>query len=451
MSISAIETQETQWKQGTKIAFRFVFIYFFIQSIPIFDWRYYHLVFSVNWLSLRYEDIFNLAHYQSQFFTGSQSFANWLIVAIIALLGAGIWTNFDKDKTRNYDKLYYWLRVIVRYRLAIGIIAYGFIKFFPLQSPYPSISNLNTNYGDFTRWKLFSLSLGVVPHYELFLGLVEIIAGLLLFYRKTASVGALIVIFFTGNVFMSNLGYEGGEYVYSFYLIVLALFTLAYDAQRLANLFIWQRPANPNRFKIAFTGKEKYIRWALKGLVIFFFVVLYAFKTGYGYKHDPYQIPLSKGLPGTSGIYDVSLFIINHDTIPYSQTDSARWQDVVFEKWATLSIRTNTPVIIDSANVEKAGIKDDIERTYESAGTNERSYYAYKADTANHVLTLLNKNPHYKNDSLVLNYQRSGSSQIILSGMNEHRDSIYVVLDKIDKKYLIKEAAKRGRFNASEL
>ncbi len=451
MSISVTETQQTQWKQSTKTAFRFVFIYFFVQSIPIFDWRYYQLIFSINWTALRYEDIFNLAHYQSQFFSGTQSFVNWFVVAIIALIGTGIWTNLDKEKTKNYDKLYYWLRVVVRYRLAIGIIAYGFIKFFPLQSPYPSISNLNTNYGDFTRWKLFSLSLGVVPNYELFLGLVEIVAGLLLFWRKTASIGALIVIFFTGNVFMSNLAYEGGEYVYSFYLVILALFTLAYDAQRLANLFVWQRPATPNRFKIVFSGKDKYIRWALKGFLIFFFVVLYAFKTGYGYKHDSYQIPTGKGLPAASGIYNVSLFIINHDTIPYSETDSVRWRDVVFEKWATLSIRTNSAVVIDSTNIERPGARNDINRTYEAQGSNERSYYTYKADTINHVLTLLNKNPHYTSDSLVLNYERTDSSQVILSGINQHKDSVYIILDKIDKKYLLQEAAKKGRTRGLKL
>jgi len=448
---SAIATQQTYWTQGAKIAFRFVFVYFFLQCVPLLDWRYYQLVFSVNWLSLRYEDIFNLAHYQSSFFTGGQSFVNWIVVAVPALIGAGIWTTLDKNKTDNYDRLYYWIRVIVRYRLAIGIVAYGFIKFFPLQSPYPSLSNLNTNYGDFTRWKLFSMSLGVVPHYELFLGLVEIIAGLLLFWRKTASVGALIVLFFTGNVFMSNIAYEGGEYVYSFYLIVLALFTLAYDAPRLANLFIWRRPAQPNRFRLLLVGKQKYVRRILKGFVFFFFVVLYGFKTGSALKKDPYQIPHEKGLSGAAGIYDVSLFVLGHDTIPYSKTDSTRWQDVVLEKWATLSIRTNIPVTVDSCNTEKLGAQKDIDRTYESQGSNERSYYAYKADTVSHILTLHNKNPHYKNDSLVLNYQRQDSSRIILSGINQQKDSIYIVLDKIKKKYLVKEAEKSGRSGGLKL
>lgn len=433
-----------EWRPYTKIVFRFFFVYFLIQTVPL-DWKYYTQVFSINWAALRYEDIFNLAHYQPQFLSGTQSFGNWGIAAFIALAGTFIWTYADHNRTKDYDRLYYWLRVIVRYRLAIGIIAYGFIKFFPLQAPYPSISNLNTHYGDFTRWKLFSLSLGVVPSYELFLGLVEILAGLLLFYRKTASIGALIIVFFTGNVFVSNLAYEGGEYVYSFYLISLALFVLVYDIRRLADLLVWQRPATPNRFRIVFHGRYKYARWLLKGAFIFFFVVLYGFKTGAGYRHDPYQFPQGKGLSAASGIYNVTTFRINNDTLPYSKTDPVRWQDVVFEQWPTISVRTNTPVIIDSNNVEKVAAAKDIDKTYEAEGTNERSYYDYKADTVNHVLTLLNKNVHYKGESLLLHYDRPSASRIILSGIDQHKDSIYVVLDRIDKRYLLEEAAKEGR------
>src|SRR5205085_2913765 len=150
------------WKGYEKIAFRFFFIYFFIEAIPL-DWQYYKQVFAIDWSRLRYGDIFILAHYMPQFIAGAQSFAGWGIVAVIAVAGAIAWTLVDRDRSGDYNNLYYWLRVIVRYRLAIGVIAYGFIKVFPLQSPYPTLSNLNTIYGDFTRWKLFSISLGIVP------------------------------------------------------------------------------------------------------------------------------------------------------------------------------------------------------------------------------------------------------------------------------------------------
>jgi hypothetical protein len=72
-------------------------------------------------------------------------------------------------------------------------------------------------------------------------------------------------------------------------------------------------------------------------------------------------------------------------------------------------------------------------------------YYRYEADTVNRQLTLYNKNPYYKNERLVFQYERPTPSRIILSGIDQDHDSVYAVLDRINKKYLIEEAAKTGR------
>jgi hypothetical protein len=434
------------WEDYEKVAFRFFFIYFFLQAVPL-DWKFYRELFSTDWAHLHYSAIFNLSHYAPRWSSGPQEYSDWGILFLIAITGALAWTYIDSRSyhASNYDKAYYWIRVIVRYRLAIGIIAFGFLKLFPLQAPFPSLSNLNTNYGDFTRWKLFSLSLGVVPSYESFLGGVEILGGLLLFYRRSASVGAIIIANFLGNVFMSNIAYGGGDEVYSLYLISLALFILSYDVKRLADLLVFQRPASPNRYKLVLTEKWQHrARLALKTVFIFFFVVFYGFKTRSGYKKDPYQFPVTKGLGDASGIYNVSLFRINKDTLAYSKTDPVRWQDVVFEKWATLSIRSNRPVALDSNAVERPELQDN-DRTYELEGSAGRHYYSYEVDTMHQVLTLHNKNPHYNGEKLVLHYERPEGSQIILSGIDQNKDSVTVILDRVDKKYLLEEAAKKGR------
>lgn len=428
-------SKPADWKEYEKTIFRFLFIYLVLQSVPL-DWKFYRDLFSINWGELYYGDIFTVTRYFPRFFSGSETFADWIIIAVISAIGAFIWAKRDPG-SKEYSVLYYWLRVIVRYRLAIGIIGYGIIKFFPAQAPFPSISNLNTNYGDFHAWKLFSLSLGVVPGYESFLGAVEIISGLLLFYRRTATVGALLIVVFTGNVFMSNLAYEGGEYVYSFYLIILALFVLAHDAQRIFNLISLERPTSPETFKPEFPGAQKNIRLALKSLVIFFFVFLYGYRTYSDYKQDPYQFPVTKGLPGYKGIYNVSEFTIDNKTLPYSQTDPVRWKDVVFEEWATISIRSNRPVILDSTNSEKV-FKKDIDRNYELAGSGGRHYYSYTADTVKQILTLENKNKNYRGEKLFLHYNKLDSATIVLSGLNENQDSVRVTLNKIHKKYPVK-------------
>lgn len=429
------------WSSFEKVLFRIAFIYFAIQSIPL-DWKYYRRVFQINWFNLTYGDIFDLARYQPRFFGEADTFANWLVVLVIAIAGAVVWGNRDKDR-RDYNQLYYWLRVIVRYRLAAGLIAYGFIKFFPLQAPLPSISNLNTAYGDFNAWKLFALSLGVVPNYESFLGLVELLGGLLLLHRKTTTLATLIIIPFTGNVFFSNLAYEGGEYVYSSYLIVLALFLFTFDANRLYRLLTLEKPTVPNLIKPDLSDSRlKFGRIALKAAFVLFFVVVYGSKTYAGYQSNPYQYPSKPGLAHAAGLYNVEQFVINGDTLAYSPLDSVRWKDVVFEKWSTISIRSARPQVIDSTNVEQINF-DDAKRNFEFAGSGGRNYYGYEFDENAKTLKLTNK--VNAADQLQLHYSRPDSVTILLSGVAGNRDSLQVVLKKINKKYLFQEVKKVGR------
>jgi hypothetical protein len=441
-----ISTQSsTEWNYYQVTALQFFFLYFLLQIFPL-DWKFYQQLFSINWLHLSYADIFNLAHYTPDFLGVGQSFGNWIIVAFLAAISTFIWQYLEKSrgkKITDNDTLFYWLRTIVRYRLAIAVFAFGFLKFYSVFSPYPSLSNLNTQYGQYTDWKLFSLSLGIVPAYQSFLGLIEIFAGALLLFRKTASIGAFILTFFIGNIFFSNLAYSGGEYVYSLYLLSLATAVFAFDFLRLYRLVGLQLPTSPNTFKPVFAGKLKTLRIASKAIVIVVFV-LYAAQVASAYKNGGYKYPTTKGLSNASGLYNVSSFVVGKDTLAYSLTDSVRWKDVVFEKWATISIRTNKPVVLDTVKIEKVVI-GNVLKTYESEESSSRLYYDYTIDSVNHLLHLKNKNLHYVSDSLQLSYSRPSTKTIVLSGINQKGDSIHVILDKVDKKYLLQEAAKEGR------
>ncbi|NEU65485.1 DoxX family protein [Spirosoma agri] len=436
----------TDWQPYEKTLFRFVFIYFGIQLLPI-DGQFVQNLVATGGGYSRY--VFNLSRYAPHFFGPQDTFLNWLVVAIIAVIGTVIWSLRDRQ-TANYDGLYYWLRVALRYRLAIGLIAYGFIKLFPLQAPLPSISNLNTAYGDHSAWKLFSLTLGIVPSYQSFLGGVELLGGLLLLHRKTATIGTLIILPFLGNVFFSNLAYEGGEYVYSGLLITFALVLFAFDAIRLFRLVSLELPTAPNRFRPIFSEQwQRYGRLALKGAFVLFAVVVYGYSTYAAYRTGPVRFPQTPGLPGVSGLYNVSAFRIGNKTLPYSKTDLIRWQDVVFETWNTISIKSNRPVTLLNTNVEQVS-GADTERDYELAGSQGRHYYRYSIDSTSRgadgsVLTLKNANPNHKTETLKLSLKRQNASTLIVSGLNETRDSVYAVLTKIDKKYLIDEAAKAGR------
>jgi len=435
-----------EWKVYERHLFRFFFIFLAIQILPL-DWKFYAKLFSINWLNLHFHDLFELTKYQPQFFNEDEtaswyagSFANWGLFVLIAAIGAAIWARIDAER-KEYTLLYYWLRVAVRYRLAFVLVTYGFIKFFPLQMPYPSLSNLLTNYGDYFAWKIYFQTVGIAPKYESFLGFVEILAAFLLFNRKTVTFGVGLIFGFLGNVAVANGFYDIGEQVLSTFIVLLASFLFAYDIPRLYDLLVKEVPARANKFIYQFNGRAKTLRTLGKAAFVLFAVV-FAYKAYDNYVNDPYKIPHTPGLDKAYGFYQVKEFVLNKDTIPYSKTDPDRWQDVIFEKWSTLTIKVNRPVKIDLSSAEGYHEKD-IDRNYELAGFAGRHYFYYEADTVKQTLSLQNKNKNHRDERLQLKYERPNDSTILLSGTNEKRDSIHVVLAKINKKYMMFEGRRK--------
>ena len=64
-----------------------------------------------------------------------------LIVPIVVL----IWSFVDR-KNKNYQRLYYWLTVCVRFYVGLMLISYGLVKVVQLQFPPPAFGRLLTTY-----------------------------------------------------------------------------------------------------------------------------------------------------------------------------------------------------------------------------------------------------------------------------------------------------------------
>src|ERR1700748_450169 len=172
------------WTQGQKIAFRVAFIFFISLSIPnSVEW--YDTVIHIDWTRLHYRDLYDIARvgsginvFGSKLFGSTMlGYANWVITLFISLAGGLLWTlivRWRHVERAEYNTLYYWLRVVVRYRAGIGIIGFGFTKLLPVQMPYPSLGVLDTNFGDLTAQKVYWLSVGIVPWYQVFAGIVEV-------------------------------------------------------------------------------------------------------------------------------------------------------------------------------------------------------------------------------------------------------------------------------------
>jgi hypothetical protein len=523
----AASTVSAAWPEWQKVLFRIAFVFFLAMSIPNSASWYTDLV-NFDWTRLHYRDVYDIARFGSglDFFGrtlfGSplNGYATWIITLLASAVVGMIWTVIDrlrKPQPKNYNLLYYWLRVVVRYRAGIGIIGFGFTKLLPTQMPYPSLGLLNTNFGDFTLQKIYWLSVGIVPWYQVFAGVVELTAGILLFFRGTTTLGAILLFGALGDIVYVNFAYDGGVHTYSSYFVLLAAFLLIKDIPKLWNLIVLERFTVPAKFYPSFAEKwQQYLRYGLKVGVFGLFVVHLFYLQYVNFKYDPYKQPATAGVKTLRGNYNVTEFKINNKTIPYSPTDSVRWQWATFENWTTLTFKVNKPHPLDLSNGGGSPMRD-IGRTFELTGTaGGQRVYHYLADTIEHTLYLQDKyarggardgvgqeqNPQRggrnrqggdgedkpdknwiskaalahigdenkmidpiaysarrdkefaakprggKRNRMILNYTTKDGSRVILKGINEKKDSIYVVLDRVERPYVLaKSTLNAGKYN----
>ncbi len=396
-------TVSRPWRFYQKFLLRIATVFFLFMSIPTNAGWYVHLA-NLDWTDLHYRDLYDLARFSSGFsWVGNQLFgtnllgyANWVITLLVSIGIAGIWSAVVlglKRDFKNYDLLYYWLRVVVRYRAGIGIIGFGFTKLLPVQMPYPSEGILNTDFGDFTPQKIFWLSIGIVPWYQIFTGVVELAAGTLLFFRRTEALGAALLISALGTITFVNFAYDGGVHVYASYFTLYAFFILGYYVPDLYRLLILEKPTEPVDYVPSFSAPwQKAVRYSLKTGVIGVFLVWFFFLQLENFRYDPYKQPAIAGVGELRGYYEVVDYKLNGASIPADPGNPDRWNEVTFEKWSTLTYQANQANVLDLSNGGGSPMRD-INRTFEIAGVGGgRKAFYYEVDPENQVLYLQNKN-----------------------------------------------------------
>lgn len=167
--------------------------------------------------------------------------AFWVFAA--AVIATAIWSLVDRRR-QHYATLHNWFRLFVRFALAASMFEYGMTKVIPTQFPAPSLTTLVTPTGQLTLSALLWTAIGASPTYEIFTGCVELLGGILLLTPRTTLLGALICLAATTQVFVLNMTYDIGVKLVSLHLMLLALFLLAPDVKRLADVFVWNRPTS---------------------------------------------------------------------------------------------------------------------------------------------------------------------------------------------------------------
>lgn len=168
----------------------------------------------------------------------------WVAVAVMlaaAILATAAWSVLDVRRD-NYTTLLGWFRFVMRLVLGVALLKYGFIKVFPIQFGLPPLALLNEPVGNSSATLLFWSVYGLNPAFVMTLGWTEVVAGLLLLFRRTAFAGAVLAFAIMTNVALLDLSFDVPVKLYSLSLVAIALVLLAPELNLFTTLFLTQRP-----------------------------------------------------------------------------------------------------------------------------------------------------------------------------------------------------------------
>ena len=209
----------TVWPLWQRVILRLFVVYFVLHIAP---WNWFRGIPGVSLLLGPYDAALDWAvrasnarlfHVRESLVpmngSGDTSYAWAQLCLLLTVAGVAclIWTVLDR-KRPHYERLAYWLRLIVRYYVATAALGYGIIKLFVLQMPFPTLSQLATPLGDLLPMRLSWMFIGYSTPYEVFSGAMETVAGLLLLYRRTVTAGLFAATGAFINVLMINLAYD---------------------------------------------------------------------------------------------------------------------------------------------------------------------------------------------------------------------------------------------------
>ena len=248
----------------------------------------------------------------------------WAVIAAIATV---VWSIADR-KRLSYPRLFEVLRVGVRLVLAYQMILYGAGKVLPQQFGTLSPGQLVEPVGELSPMGMLWTFMAASPAYAFFGGAAELLGGLLLVFRRTTLLGALVTAGVMTQVVMLNFCYDVCVKLLSTQLLAMAIFLTLPDLKRLWDFFVMGRPVAPAPVRPRF--KRRWLNWSLAAGTIGLFVLLtvqtlidtYSVCEAFGQFGPP---------PRLQGIWDVVQYERDGQVIPPLTTDVARWKQVVIQ------------------------------------------------------------------------------------------------------------------------
>lgn len=397
------------WSPAERIVFRFFFTYlllFFVfvpqlfleeELFPFLDFLNLPYKFIttpfITWIGKNFFQI----TFSYNWYGGDNLFAYVTILAlfVLSILITIIWSLLDKRKA--YHSLYRYMHLCTRYFLAYALFSYGFNKLSGSQFRFPSPIRMLQPFGDLNHWDVLWSFMGSSRSYTFFGGLMETICGLLLLFRKTSTIGALLTLGTLTNVLMINIGYNVMVKIMLVNYLLMSFFLLAPNAKNLYKLFILHKAASFSIVPMIFQKVDKY-RWIFIGLKLcLIFFMLYPLV-----KKEIRNISWRSEYQKMEVMYIVEEFNLRNQVSSPLTTETVGWKKI--------ATRYSEDLAIQYAN-------DSIK------------YYKYEMDTLTKTFTLYD--PRDKKIKTKFLYIKPSPNHYLFEGVL-NADSVHILVRKFD-------------------
>lgn len=231
-------------------------------------------------------------------------------------------------RKKNYRQLLSWTTIYARYCLGLYMLVYGFAKVFEGQFAFPDLFRLEQPYGNSSPMGLLWTFMGYSKAYTVFSGTAEIVGGFLLFFRKTTVLGCLITIGVMLNIVAMNFCYDVPVKLFSSHLVLISIFILSPDIQKIFRFFFLQKETTLTTSKLELSKG-----WMRVGRIIFKCILIVGIPAIILIEEitamDEFaDLPYPQEM---NGVYKTEIFAKNDSTLPPLATDATRWSKMIIE------------------------------------------------------------------------------------------------------------------------
>jgi hypothetical protein len=318
---------------------RFIFLYLILYIYPYgFEYIYELKPDTISFwpeITTRFgETVLGWDYKSANLQSGSDSkydYTRFLLIAIVSLIGSGVWVFIDSKIKRLYTaKLKTLTQTVLRYHVGLTLIIYGLSKVLMLQFGLMDITGLETKIGNQTGmsflWEFMSYS----EFYTTTAGLIEVIGGVLILFRRTTFIGAFILFVAMANVVLMDIGFNVSVKMFAIHLFLMIILIMSDHLKQMIRFFITHKPTIPISFQPLFnTVKSKKFRYILKGLILLFFTI-----TTVNQFKDRLENEIDTTYTALASLHDIDLFVKNGDTLTRKSNDLSRWKTLMINGYS---------------------------------------------------------------------------------------------------------------------